>query len=146
MNPLPPRSSAWEFGVKLPQNSSKSELLQEINQLKDIIDEQKRIISSMDSIENNILKMKHQYKDKIVLFDTLRNKIKELEKTNEELNARIMILWRNSPTFEPKNNPPPKLNSNVPAFVPKPEKLQPHAKILKLPKDPKPEPNSNLRY
>ena len=87
MNPLPPRSSAWEFGVKLPQNSSKSELLQEINQLKDIIDEQKRIISSMDSIENNILKMKHQYKDKIVLFDTLRNKIKELEKTNEELNA-----------------------------------------------------------
>ena len=33
---LPPRSSAWEYWVKLPQNSSKSELLKQINELEDI--------------------------------------------------------------------------------------------------------------
>lgn len=85
------------------------------------------------------MKEDKQYQQQTIA--NLKKKIDELNRINKEHNAR----WtRYSPIFIPKNDPPPKLDSNVPAFVPKPEKLPP--KILKLPKDPKPEPKSNLRY
>jgi len=133
----------FTFGLKTQQNSSKSELLKEINQLKDTIDAQNAILENMTTIETEILKMKAINQDKKQIFHNLNKEIEELKRINTELHERIMVWKRNSQEFVP----PPTFNSDAPAFVPqkppKPKKLPPHSKIFKLLK---PESNSYLRY
>lgn len=135
--------AAFTIGLKTPQNSSKSELLKEINQLKDTIDSQNAILKNMTTIETEILQMKAINQDKQQIFANLNKEIDELRRINTKLRERIMVWKRNSPEFVPQKERPPELNSDVPEFVQKPKKLPPHRKIFKLPN---PESNSNLRY
>lgn len=132
---------AWTHGITVIQNMTETQLREEVNRLLDTIDAQNAILENVTTIETEILKMKAINQDKKQIFHNLNKEIEELKRINTELHERILV-WKGYIV------PPPEINSDAPAFVPpkppKPKQMPPQ--IIKLPKDPKPEPKSNLRY